>query len=53
MANTLIHFPDLNPIEQVWRVTRREAKHNRFFADAKEFEQALDSYYEIYAEHNE
>lgn len=47
------YSPDLNPIEQVWRVTRREAKHNRFFADAKELEEAIDSYYEMYAEPNE
>ena len=25
------YSPDLNPIEQVWRVTRREFTHNRFF----------------------
>ena len=43
------YSPDINPIEQVWRVTRREAKYNRFFADIKEVEKALDLYYEIYA----
>ena len=25
------YSPDLNPIEQVWRITRREFTHNRFF----------------------
>ena len=25
------YSPDLNPIEQVWRVTRREKTHNRFW----------------------
>ena len=26
------YSPDLNPMEQVWRVTRREKTHNRYFA---------------------
>ena len=26
------YSPDLNPIEQVWRITRRENTHNTFFA---------------------
>ena len=26
------YSPDLNPIEQVWRITRRENTHNVFFA---------------------
>lgn len=47
------YSPDLNPIEQVWRITRREAKHNRFFANSRELEAALDAYYDIYAEPNE
>lgn len=25
------YSPDLNPIEQVWRITRREVTHNRYF----------------------
>jgi len=25
------YSPDLNPIERVWRITRRENIHNRFF----------------------
>ena len=25
------YSPDLNPIEQVWRITRREMTHNRYF----------------------
>lgn len=47
------YSPDLNPIEQVWRITRREAKHNRFFSSAVELEVALDDYYSIYSEPNE
>lgn len=47
------YSPDLNPIEQVWRITRREAKHNRFFSSANELEVALDDYYSFYSEPNE
>lgn len=31
----LPYSPYLNPIEQVWRITRRENTHNRFFPDLK------------------
>lgn len=27
------YSPDFNPIEQVWRITRRENTHNVFFPD--------------------
>ena len=27
------YSPDLNPIEQVWRITRRDAKNNKYFSD--------------------
>ena len=33
------YSPDLNPIEQVWRMTRRDATHNIFFNDVHELEQ--------------
>jgi len=39
------YSPDLNPIEQVWRITRREVTHNTFFANAKVLEDTLDSYF--------
>ena len=32
------YSPDLNPIEQVWRVTRRENTHNVFFATVSALE---------------
>ena len=34
---------DLNPIEQVWRITRRENIHNIFFDTVSSLEQAVDS----------
>ena len=36
------YSPDLNPIEQVWRITRRENTHNVFFASKTGLEQTLD-----------
>ena len=36
------YSPDLNPIEQVWRITRRENTHNVFFASKTSLEQTLD-----------
>lgn len=39
------YSPDLNPIEQVWRITRREITHNTYFANAKVLEDTLDSYF--------
>ena len=35
----------INPIEQVWRKTRREATHNRYFKNKAELESKLDTYY--------
>ena len=36
------YSPDLNPIEQVWRITRREVTHNTYFANAQVLEDTLD-----------
>ena len=36
------YSPDLNPIEQVWRITRRENTHNRFFRNKADLEAKLD-----------
>ena len=37
------YSPDLNPIEQVWRITRRENTHNVFFPTLSILEETLDS----------
>lgn len=47
------YSPDLNPIEQVWRITRREAKHNKFFNSAEDLEQTIDDYYSLYNQPND
>ena len=39
------YSPDLNPIEQVWRITRREVTHNRYFSSKAKLEATLDDYY--------
>ena len=36
------YSPDLNPIEQVWRKTRREKTHNRFFSAISKLINVLD-----------
>lgn len=47
------YSPDLNPIEQVWRITRRDAKNNKYFSDASALEEELDDYYSVLSKPNE
>ena len=47
------YSPDLNPIEQVWRKTRREVTHNRYFRNKEALEGKLDVYFEEFKEPNE
>ncbi len=39
------YSPDLNPIEQVWRITRREKTHNRYFSSLDKLKNVLDHYF--------
>lgn len=39
------YSPELNPIERVWRITRRQVTHNRYFESIEELETALTSYF--------
>ena len=39
------YSPDLNPIEQVWRITRREKTHNRFWARIESLRDCLDNWF--------
>ncbi len=39
------YSPDLNPIEQVWRVTRREKTHNRFWKEINSLVSVLDNWF--------
>ena len=47
------YSPDLNPTEQVWRITRREVTHNTYFANAHILEDTLDAHFAIYRQPNE
>lgn len=37
------YSPDLNPIEQVWRITRKENTHNIFFKSKEDLKQTVDA----------
>ena len=47
------YSPDLNPIEQVWRITRRENTHNEFFASLSTLEATVDSAFEAWSTPND
>ena len=47
------YSPDLNPTEQVWRITRREVTHNTYFANTQILEDTLDAHFAIYRQPNE
>jgi len=46
------YSPDLNPIEQVWRITRRENTHNVFFPSLSLLEETVDSAFGAWAKPN-
>ena len=47
------YSPDLNPIEQVWRITRRENTHNTFFPSIDALENMVDSAFAAWRVPNE
>ena len=47
------YSPDLNPTEQVWRITRQEVTHNAYFANAQILENTLDAHFAIYRQPND
>lgn len=46
------YSPDLNPIEQVWRITRRENTHNVFFPILTTLKDAVDRAFHAWAAPN-
>ena len=46
------YSPDLNPIEQVWRITRREKTHNHFWATIEALVTVLDAWFSKFAREN-
>ena len=47
------YSPDLNPIEQVWRIARREKTHNRYFSSKSSLKQTMDNYFNGFSQPNE
>lgn len=47
------YSPDLNPIEQVWRITRREVTHNRYFKTLELLKEKLMEFFTSLAVPNE
>ena len=39
------YSPELNPIERVWRITRRQVTHNRYFESVQELKTTLTSHF--------
>jgi len=46
------YSPDLNPIERVWRITRKERTHNRYFDEVFILRDTLIKYFEQFIEPN-
>ena len=47
------YSPDLNPIERVWKLTRRKATHNRYFPTLDAFGEAVDEVFAQWQHGNE
>ena len=47
------YSPDLNPIEQVWRIVRKENTHNIFFPTLKKLEDTVDQAFGAWGKPNE
>jgi len=43
------YSPELNPIERVWRITRRQVTHNRYFPSIEDLRLALVSQFTIWS----
>lgn len=46
------YSPELNPIERVWKLTRRLATHNRYFAHVDEVANAVETLFQNWKEPN-
>jgi transposase len=44
------YSPEFNPTEGVWKTTRKEATHNRFYATAEDRDEALTETFERFRE---
>lgn len=46
------YSPDLNPIERVWKLTRRMATHNRYFETIDHVVNAVESQFKLWSKPN-
>jgi transposase len=46
------YSPELNPIERVWRITRRQVTHNGYFESLEDRRAALVSHFEKWQKPN-
>ena len=46
------YSPDLNPVERVWKMTRRLCTHNRYFATLEEVTQVLNDQFLLWRKPN-
>lgn len=46
------YSPELNPIERVWRITRRQVTHNRYFSSTDDLRIALNHQFARWEESN-
>lgn len=46
------YSPELNPIERVWKLTRRLATHNRYFEKVEQVAQAVEKQFSVWIKPN-
>lgn len=46
------YSPELNPIERVWKLTRRKCIHNEYFAELDNLIETLELQFELWSEPN-
>lgn len=46
------YSPELNPIERVWKLTRRKCLHNEYFADLVDLTETVELQFQFWAEPN-
>lgn len=47
------YSPDLSPVERVWKLTRRQATHNRYFSTLSEVVEAVENVFHTWQIGNE
>lgn len=47
------YSPDLNPVERVWKLTRRQATHNRYFPYLEEVMMVVEGLFDTWRQGSE